>query len=102
MIRRQPVRDKPGRGHGLCLGAILAAAGCGGDIWNARDLAEWVRDRAVEEGCRRETILLEEWYRDEASGNVWHGTCENAGTGDDMSFAINVDSVWTPSQTNSS
>jgi hypothetical protein len=85
----------------LCLGAILAAAGCGGDIWNASDLAEWVRDRAVEEGCRRETILLEEWYRDEASGNVWHGTCENAGTGDDMSFAINVDSVWTPSQTNS-
>ena len=66
-----------------------------------RDLAEWVRDQAVEERCRRQSFVLEEWYRKEATGNVWHGTCENADTGDDMSFAINVDSVWTPSETDS-
>ena len=80
---------------------MLLATGCGGDIWNAGDLAQRVRDRAEEEGCRRESIVLEEWYRNESSGTVWHGTCEHAGSGDEMTFGINVDSVWTPSEPDS-
>jgi hypothetical protein len=65
-------------------------------IWNAGDLAEWVRDQAVDRGCARDTIVLEEWYVETAEGNVWRGTC----TGVDersMEFGINVDAVWTPS-----
>jgi len=40
---------------------------------------------------------LEEWYREEASGNHWHGTCADSGTGNQKKFSIKVDSVWTPS-----
>ena len=67
------------------------------DIWNASDLAVWVQDRAVEQGCQRETIELEEWYTETAEGNVWRGTCEDA-QGKTKSFGINVDPVWTPSK----
>lgn len=80
----------------------LSAAGslfltaCSG-IWSAGDLAIWVRDRAVEQGCQRETIALEEWYTTEAGGNVWHGTCRDS-RGNAQTFGINVDPVWTPSE----
>lgn len=74
---------------------ILLVSGCS-DIWNAGDLAVWVQDRAVEQGCRRETIQLEEWYTETTEGNIWRGTCQNA-QGNTKSFGINVDPVWTPS-----
>ena len=61
----------------------LLLSGCAG-IWNASDLVVWVRDQAVDQGCRRETIELEDWYTETAEGNVWRGTY--------------VDSVWKPSQ----
>ena len=76
--------------------ALWVSGGCGG-IWNAGDLALWVRDRAVEEGCRRDTIELEEWYTETSGGNVWRGTCRDD-QGNEKSFEINVDRVWTPSK----
>lgn len=75
--------------------AALLSTGCT-SIWNAGDLAVWVKDQAVKEGCRRETIEQEEWYRKTDSGNVWYGTCRDGGN-NPMSFGINVDSVWKPS-----
>jgi hypothetical protein len=66
------------------------------NIWNSGDLAVWVRAQAVEQGCQRETIKLDEWYRAEAGGNVWHGACQDA-AGNEQSFGINVDRVWKPS-----
>jgi hypothetical protein len=66
-------------------------------IWNASDLAEWVRDRAVEQGCQRETIHLDEWYTETAEGNVWRGSCRDA-QGNTKTFGIDVDPVWKPSQ----
>jgi hypothetical protein len=74
----------------------LFVFGCS-SIWNASDLAAWVRDRAVQQGCQRETITLEEWYTETAEGNVWRGTCCD-GQGNAKSFGINVDSVWKPSK----
>jgi hypothetical protein len=65
-------------------------------IWNARDLAVWVRDRAAERGCQREMIELAEWYVEEAGRNIWHGTCRDA-RGNAQSFGINIDPVWKPS-----
>jgi hypothetical protein len=80
------------------LAAPVLLAGCtGADIWNAGDLAVWVRDRAVEQGCQGETIKLDEWYTAEAEGNVWHGTCRDA-QGSTKSFGVNVDPVWKPSE----
>ena len=79
----------------MIIGA-LTLAGCS-NIWNAGDLAVWVKDRATEQGCVRETINLEEWYVSTDEGNVWRGNCRNA-QGAPKSFGINVDSVWTPSQ----
>lgn len=82
------------------LAAVLVAflaGGCSNDIWNAGDLAEWVRDRAVEQGCERESIELDDWYTTEAGKNNWHGSCTNRDGAERMRFAINVDSVWTPS-----
>lgn len=67
------------------------------NIWNAGDLALWVKDRAVEQGCQRETIVLDEWYTETDQGNVWRGTCRDA-RGNAKSFGIAVDSVWKPSQ----
>lgn len=67
------------------------------NIWNAGDLAVWVKDRAVEQGCRRGTIELEEWYTETDEGNFWRGTCQDA-KGGTKSFEINVDPVWTPSE----
>lgn len=81
------------------LAATIAAfvlTGCA-SIWNASDLAVWVKDRAVKEGCQRETIELEEWYSKTEDGNVWHGTCRDE-RNNPMSFGINVDSVWKPSE----
>ena len=80
----------------LATAVALFLSGCS-TIWNASDLAVWVRDRAVEQGCQRETIELEEWYTETAEGNVWRGTCLNA-QDNTKSFAINVDPVWTPSK----
>lgn len=84
---------------GLALPATLLAAllsGCP-RIWNASDLVVWVQDQAVDRGCQRETIELEEWYTGTAEGNVWRGTCTDS-TGSPKSFGINVDPVWKPSQ----
>lgn len=61
------------------------------------DLAVRVRDRAVEQGCQRETIKLNEWYTKEAEGSVWHGTCRDT-QGNAKSLGINVDAVWKPSK----
>ena len=52
----------------------LLVPGCT-SIWNAGDLANWVRDQAVEQGCQRETIELEDWSAETAESNVWRGTC---------------------------
>ena len=79
------------------LAGALALSGCASSIWNAGDLAQWVRDQAVLEGCQRETIVLEEWYTQTDEGNVWRGTCKGS-DGTEQSFGINVDSVWKPSQ----
>ena len=79
------------------LTSVASLIGCS-QIWNAGDLAEWVRDRAEDQGCVRETIVLEEWYISTADGNVWRGTCRDA-KDNPKSFGINVDSVWTPSET---
>ena len=75
----------------------LVLAACSPEIWNASDLAEWVRDEAVaREGCVRETIELEDWYRSDNGSNAWHGRCSDA-NGGARDFAIVVDGVWTPS-----
>jgi hypothetical protein len=76
--------------------AVVLAGGCN-EVWNASDLAVWVRDQAAEQGCERETVVLDEWYTEEPEGNVWHGSCRNRETGEEMRFGINVDSVWKPS-----
>jgi hypothetical protein len=76
--------------------AALTLSACA-DIWNASDLALWVRDQAVAEGCERETIELDDWYTAEGEHNVWHGTCRDA-QGNAKAFGINVDPVWTPSR----
>jgi hypothetical protein len=75
--------------------AALLLSGCA-SIWNAGDLAVWVKDQAVKEGCQRETIELEEWYRKTDSGNLWRGTCLDDNN-QPMAFGINVDPVWKPS-----
>lgn len=85
----------------LKLSALFAAvtlfmSGCS-SIWNASDLIVWVQDRAVEQGCQRKTIELEEWYTKTTDGNVWRGTCRDT-NGNAKSFGINVDPVWTPSK----
>ena len=67
------------------------------EIWNAGDLADWVRDRAVEEGCARESIELDDWYTSEYGRNNWQGHCLKPGSAELMEFSIYVDSVWTPS-----
>jgi hypothetical protein len=77
------------------LAGVLGA--CTNGIWNAGDLAEWVRDRAVDEGCERQSIELKEWYDRDARGNTWHGSCVSAKTRERMAFAIDVDPVWKPS-----
>ena len=74
----------------------LLVSGCS-SIWNAGDLEVWVRDRAADQGCQRETIQLEMWYVETAAGNVWRGTCLDV-LGQNRSFGINVDPVWTPSK----
>ena len=75
---------------------LVFMSGCA-NIWNAGDLAVWVKDRAVKQGCQRETIDLKEWYTETAEGNVWRGTFQD-NRGQTMSFGINVDPVWTPSE----
>lgn len=79
------------------LACALALSGCASSIWNAGDLVHWVKDRAVEEGCQRDTISLEEWYTQTDAGNVWRGNCKGA-DGKKRYFGINVDSVWKPSE----
>ena len=54
-------------------------------------------DEAVKQGCERGSIQLDEWYKAESTGNVWHGTCLDRELGEPMRFAVNVDTVWTPS-----
>ena len=75
---------------------LIALPACMPAIWNAGDLANWVRDQAVDRGCERDTVVLEEWYVETSQGNVWRGTCIG-GDQQPMEFGVNVDSVWTPS-----
>jgi hypothetical protein len=79
----------------LAATAALLLSGCA-SIWNASDLAVWVRDQAVKEGCQRDTIEIEAWYTKTDRGNVWRGTCTDDNN-QPMAFGINVDSVWKPS-----
>jgi heat shock protein HslJ len=81
------------------IGIVLV--GCG-QIWNAGDLVDWVEQQAVDAGCAADTIELDDWYTTTPDGNVWMGTCVDAQSGDTVELAINVDNVWTPSQTVSS
>jgi hypothetical protein len=81
----------------LTIALIMATQGCMPSIWNASDLADWVRDQAVEQGCQNDSITLEEWYRETEHGNSWHGSCVDS-SGATMAFAINVDPVWAPSE----
>ena len=76
---------------------LFLAACTSTSIWNAGDLAVWVRDRAVDQGCQRETIKLDDWYTAEAEGNVWHGICRDP-KGNEKAFGVNVDPVWKPSK----
>ena len=80
----------------MAMAAPLLLAACT-DIWNAGDLAISVRDGAVEQGCQRETIELDDWYTEGSGGNVWHGSCGDT-EGNEKSFGINVDAVWKPSK----
>ena len=99
-----PVRNRVKRSHApfkiagmlRVLTSVALLSGCS-QIWNAGDLAVWVKDRAEGQGCVRETIVLEDWYTSTAEGNVWRGTCRDA-KDNPKSFGINVDSVWTPSE----
>ena len=79
------------------LAGALTLSGCASSIWNAGDLAQWVRDQAALQGCQRDTIVLEEWYTQTDEGNVWHGTCKDT-DGQHRNFGINVESVWKPSK----
>lgn len=81
----------------LCWIPVALVTACTKDIWNAGDLAEWVHDQAVEQGCERESIELEDWYTTENGRNNWHGRCLKPSGDEQMDFSINVDSVWTPS-----
>jgi hypothetical protein len=83
--------------HLTILTGVLILSGCASSIWNAGDLAHWVRDQAVKQGCERETIVLEEWYVQTDEGNVWRGTCNDT-EDQERTFGINVDSVWKPSR----
>lgn len=61
----------------LILVPFLLISGCT-SIRNAGDLAVWVREQAVAQGCRRESIVLDAWYTATTEGNVWRGTCRDA------------------------
>ncbi|MBK1826274.1 hypothetical protein [Haloferula rosea] len=75
----------------------MAACTTKDKIWNASDLEVWVKDQAVAQGYREESIQLEEWYRDEDGQLVWHGEGVEASSGKKSPFSIRVDKVWTPS-----
>ncbi len=79
------------------LAGALTLSGCASSIWNAGDLVQWVRNQAVLEGCQRDTIVLEEWYKQTDEGNTWRGTCKDT-EGQHRDFGIHVDSVWKPSK----
>lgn len=81
----------------LIILTAFALQGCMPAIWNASDLVDWVTEQAIDSGCESDTIELEDWYRKSDSGNFWHGTCRNAAD-ESMSFAIDIDPVWTPSE----
>jgi hypothetical protein len=83
--------------HMAAFALMLSSVGCVKQIWNASDLTDWVKDRATEQGCDRNTIVLKEWYEKGADGNEWHGNCVDSKTGKRKDFLINVDSVWKPS-----
>ena len=76
---------------------IAAGSGCEKKIWNAGDLAEWVRNQAVKQGCQPGSIELAEWYTSEAGRNDWKGSCVKGEGEERINFSINVDPVWTPS-----
>jgi hypothetical protein len=79
----------------VTLATVVAVvmSGCA-SIWNAIDLAIWVKDRTVEQGCQCGTIELEEGHTETAEGNVWRGTCRGT-PGNSKSPGITVGPVWT-------
>lgn len=77
--------------------AMLSLTGCG-QIWNAGDLAQWVRKQAIEAGCAPESIELAEWYVNRDGKNLWPVSCRSARDDTSMTLEIGVDEVWTPSQ----
>ena len=76
---------------------ILLNACVGANIWNAGDLAKWVRKQAVKDGCESKSIELDNWYHSDQGKNIWSGNCTHAESGKSMRFNIPVDKVWTPS-----
>ena len=79
----------------MATGLILLLSGCA-SIWNEGDVAVWVKDRAVAQGCQREAVEPDDWYEQTPEGNVWRGGCRDIG-GNPKTFGINVDAVCTPS-----
>jgi len=69
----------------LCI-VLIAFAGCS------------TRSKiAVEQGFQRDSVQLDEWYREDGGQNVWHGRGINSKTGKKSEFEVPVDRVWTPS-----
>ena len=95
MGRHEYIARASSRSATMATSLVLVLSGCA-SIWNAGDLAVWVKDRAVAQGCQRETIVLDDWYEQTAEGNVWRGTCRDI-AGNPKAFGINVDAVWIPS-----
>ena len=82
----------------LSILVLFLLSSCGSSsIWNAGDLAKWVRKEALDKGCEADSIVLDEWYVAEGGKNNWKGRCKNGNSGEAMEFSINVDKVWTPS-----
>lgn len=82
---------------GMVMFLLLNACTTRDRIWNASDLEAWVREQAVEQGYRKDSIELDEWYREVGDQLVWHGEGVETASGKKSSFGIRVDEVWSPS-----
>ena len=80
------------------LALALLIAGCGPSIWNASDLAVWVRNEAVKKGCDPATVRIADWYVNRGGENVWPVECVHRESREPMKLDIGVDKVWKPSQ----
>ena len=81
----------------VMLGLSLLASSCT-NIWNGGDLQQWVHKQAVKSGCKADSVVLDDWYTPENGHNIWHGSCNDSNSGDQMQLQIGVDDVWTPSK----